>query len=269
VSQRASFRQLSRNHLRRFLRSGRKDDQEKEQDLLARERWSDVCKEIDVEIGKVYQTKFKKTVESGNSKEIWEAINPKGKTPLISGLTLPQWEQHFKAINYKGNPELISPTTEAVNAELDAKISVDEMLSVINGKKSGKSPGSDKVNYDVWKKFCENDKATDLLLIALNQILDGEKIPDTWRITELIVLYKGKGAIDDPNSYRGISLSQSVVKIFETIIAKRLYRWAEENNILPPNQAGFRKGYATLDQIFVFSGMLRKHKEEKKNCIQH
>ena len=59
--------------------------------------------------------------------------------------------------------------------------------------------------------------------------------------------------LDSPASFRPISLTSCVSKLFERIILFRLLFFLESNSILSPRQAGFRPGRSTLDQILFLS----------------
>ena len=59
--------------------------------------------------------------------------------------------------------------------------------------------------------------------------------------------------LDSPASFRSISLTSCVSKLFERIILSRLLFFLESNSILSPRQAGFRPGRSTLDQILYLS----------------
>ena len=59
--------------------------------------------------------------------------------------------------------------------------------------------------------------------------------------------------LDSPASFRPISLTSCVSKLFERIILSRLLFILESNSIFSPRQAGFRPGRSTLDQILYFS----------------
>ena len=59
--------------------------------------------------------------------------------------------------------------------------------------------------------------------------------------------------LDYPASFRPISLTYCVSKLFERIILSRLLFFLESNSILSPRQAGFRPGRSTLDQILFLS----------------
>lgn len=56
--------------------------------------------------------------------------------------------------------------------------------------------------------------------------------------------------MSDPSNFRGISLMNTMYKIFSIILNKRLYKWAEENIMLDEAQAGFRSGYSVVANIY-------------------
>ena len=59
--------------------------------------------------------------------------------------------------------------------------------------------------------------------------------------------------LDSLASFRPISLTSCVSKLFERIVLSRLFFFLESNSILSPRQAGFRPGRSTLDQILYLS----------------
>ena len=55
------------------------------------------------------------------------------------------------------------------------------------------------------------------------------------------------------NSYRPISISSCLGKVSERMINNRLTWWLETTGFLHKNQAGFRAGHRTEDQLFRLS----------------
>jgi hypothetical protein len=62
----------------------------------------------------------------------------------------------------------------------------------------------------------------------------------------------GSDRIDD----RPISLTSSVSKVFEKIILKRLNCYADEAELFPEEQAGFRKGRSPIEQAYILREVL-------------
>ena len=67
----------------------------------------------------------------------------------------------------------------------------------------------------------------------------------------IIPIYKNRGNKDDPKNYRPITIISCLGKLFTSILNERLNDFSREVNLICENQAGFRKGYSTLDNIFV------------------
>ncbi|GBN36250.1 RNA-directed DNA polymerase from mobile element jockey [Araneus ventricosus] len=74
-------------------------------------------------------------------------------------------------------------------------------------------------------------------------------IPTKWKTATIIPILKPGKDPTDPVSYRPISLLPSISKIAEHIILSRLNDFLEENNILIPDQFGFRKNLSTTHQL--------------------
>jgi hypothetical protein len=84
-----------------------------------------------------------------------------------------------------------------------------------------------------------------------NACLEGGRLPDLWRCTEIFLIYKGKGDVADPGSYRGIALMESCLKVYEKLLYNRLSSWAHSRGLIPDCQFGFRPRSSTLDAVFV------------------
>ena len=61
-----------------------------------------------------------------------------------------------------------------------------------------------------------------------------------------------------PDNYREISLLSIVSKVFTAVLNKRLYAWAEKEGKISKEQTGFRKGFSTIDHIFIFIAVAKR-----------
>ena len=66
--------------------------------------------------------------------------------------------------------------------------------------------------------------------------------PSIWKTFSIIPIYKMGKPLDSPASFRPISLTSCVSKLFERIILSHLHFFLESNFILSSRQAGFRRG---------------------------
>lgn len=62
------------------------------------------------------------------------------------------------------------------------------------------------------------------------------------------------GPSNNPGNYRGISITNTSYKVFTGVINKRLYDWSENQSKIDESQAGFRRGYSSIDNVFSTNG---------------
>ena len=102
------------------------------------------------------------------------------------------------------------------------------------------------------------------LLQIYNHSWEQGVLPQIWREATMIpILKKGK----DPkkaNSYRPVSLTSCVVKTMERIVNERLKWYLETENLLAPEQAGFRQFRSTEDQATYLSQEIEDAFQEQK-----
>ena len=93
----------------------------------------------------------------------------------------------------------------------------------------------------------------DFLLHIFNLSWSSHSFPSIWKTSSIISIHKIRKPLDSSASFRPISLTSCVSKLFERIILSRLLFFLESNSILSPCQAGFCPGWFTLDQILYLS----------------
>ena len=65
----------------------------------------------------------------------------------------------------------------------------------------------------------------------------------------MLPLYKGKGPLSEPDSYRGVALQSVVLKLYTYILNHRVGNWAETEGVIPDQQHGFRNNRSTITAI--------------------
>ncbi|GKE08372.1 hypothetical protein Tco_1411923 [Tanacetum coccineum] len=81
------------------------------------------------------------------------------------------------------------------------------------------------------------------LTCLFNKIFSSAKMPDKWRLSEVIPVYKNKGDAQACSNYRGIKVISHAMKLWERFIERRLKR---ETRVLE-NQFGFMSGRVLVD----------------------
>ena len=123
-----------------------------------------------------------------------------------------------------------------------------EFLAAASNLSSSSSTdtGPDKVAYPMLKHLPRS--GMDFLLYIFNFSWSLDSFPSIWKTSSIIPIHKMGKPLDSPASFRPISLTSCVSKLFECIILSRLLFFLESNCILSPRLAGFRPGRTTLDQ---------------------
>ena len=92
----------------------------------------------------------------------------------------------------------------------------------------------------------------------LNEILESQEIPETWREAKMIILHK-KGERRNIKNYKPISLLSHTYKLFTRTIQNRMEKVLDENQTR--EQAGFRKKYSTVDHLQALNQVTEKSEE--------
>jgi len=224
----------------------------------------------------VYQALFD---NKRNSSKMWDTVRRarqrKTKQPEISIST---WKDHFQNVlsnkstevpskeNENENPSESQPGTESeANVthipELDDPITEQEVRQAVRNLKQGKASGLDGICGE-FLKYSENI-VVPFLTKLFNKLYDMNVFPSDWCKSVIIPLFK-KGDDKIPDNYRGISLLSIVSKVFTAVLNKRIYTWAEKEEKISKEQAGFRKGYSTIDHIFTLVTMVKKKLNNKR-----
>ena len=77
-------------------------------------------------------------------------------------------------------------------------------------------------------------------------------------------MYKNKGSKADPDNYRGITILSCLGKLFTGTINYRLEQFLNDAGTIGPEQAGFRKGYSTIDHVFVLHNLINMYLHKGK-----
>lgn len=83
-----------------------------------------------------------------------------------------------------------------------------------------------------------------------NTIFESGIVPETLSQDYICHIFKNKGDPADAGNYRGITILSCFGKLFTCILNNRLFKYLEGLGLLCEEQAGFIKGYSTVDHIF-------------------
>ena len=151
---------------------------------------------------------------------------------------------HFAHIKsqHQLNPELFLPD----DSHLSDPISISEVYDALR-RCGNSSPGPDGIHYEMLRRLPL--MSLEGILALFNQSWSSGVVPHSWRRAIVAPILK-KGKLPSlPSSYRPISLTSTLCKLLERVIATRLRWFLESKNMLNQYQAGFRKGRGCVDHI--------------------
>ena len=200
-----------------------------------------------------------------DSSKFWSTIRGMGRNrPKMPFIPTETWHQHFQSVlnprlneNEQVSPPVIRLEPVISDDSLDKQITFEEVDNAIKNLKSRKAAGLDQIPPEFLK--AAGREVITFLVRLFNRVYDSGSFPSEWSNSIIVPIFK-KGEKDDPSNFRGISLLDITSKVFTAILTARITEWAELNGKLAKEQAGFRKGYSTVDHIFTLSQMA-------SNCV--
>ena len=205
------------------------------------------------------QPRWKRLFETNDSSTIWKAINWKGQI-TEKNIIKPDDEQfklHFEELlNADQNfaPELDLDDSPHIPV-LDNPFTLLELDDALKDLKTGKSymgicPGLLMRLPLVWLVF---------FLTLFNVAFQGMKYPVQWTYSKLITLFKSGNRLCCGN-YRGISIMDTLAKIYDKMILNRLTLWMSIDKC----QAGAQKGRGCIEQIMSLRLLIDMAKFKKR-----
>ncbi|PSN52531.1 hypothetical protein C0J52_14317, partial [Blattella germanica] len=192
-----------------------------------------------------------KEVEAATA-DSYLALRPKRPT-FTQTIGIDVLKEHLHNFLNKENKVTAYPV-EIIAIQKFPEITEEEIVTAIYSLKQKKTAGPDHI-------YNEHIKATHPLLIDLwvrlfNKCIELNNIPEQWRTSIVKILYKGKGDISLPDSYRGIALESNLFKSFTKILTNRII--ALTDHLIAKEQMGFRKGRSTLQAITNLMGSIEE-----------
>ena len=150
----------------------------------------------------------------------------------------------------------VSISFESDNKEdYNAAFTLRELREALSSCEST-APGADNITYNMIKHL--PDCAKVFLLKILNKIWETGIIPTSWKIAIVVPIKKPNKDPHQATSYRPISLTSCVCKLFEKMVNSRLMWHLEKHQLLSSVQFGFRKNRSTLDPLLRLSTQIQQ-----------
>lgn len=133
------------------------------------------------------------------------------------------------------------------NLSSDQQLSTYELTTIIKDIRAKGAPGPDNIT---------NKIITELPLSVISRLVDIfnasislSHIALTWKNANVTMVPKPQKNLKCVESYRPISLLNTLSKLLERVIKNRLECWIDRDNILSNNQCGFRRNHSTREHL--------------------
>ena len=178
-----------------------------------------------------------------------------GNVMVNSEAVLKRWKEYFgKLMNEENNRDPRTEEAEMVNKEVNC-ISREEVKNALRKMKKSEVAGPNELPVEVWK--CMGKMGIEFLTRLFNRLLMGEQMPEEWKRSVLILIYKNKGGTQCCGNYRGIKLMIHTMKVWERIIEAKI----KDGVVISKQQYEFMPGKGTTDAMFALRMLMEKYRE--------
>jgi len=214
------------------------------------------------------------SLKTSNPRQFWQTLQQlnDGKRDNCADKIAPGTWYNYLTRNNKAaaTHEENTKLSELINTEnigfneLDVSISEDELKEAIHKLKNNKSPGLDRVLNEMIKY--SDDNTHKIMLSLFNKIYSLSMYPSSWSHGYITNLFK-KGSTMDPQNYRSLTITSSLGKLFNSILATRLQKYLTEHNLIAREQIGFMKETSTSDHVFSLHTLINKYANKKSQKL--
>jgi hypothetical protein len=212
-------------------------------------------KEVEKDIYRVAKSRERKTRDITQVKCIKDAI---GRLLTKDEDIKNRWREYFDKIfnEDSGSSSIeLDISSDDLNRQFVRRIQESEVKDVLKRMKGGKTMGSDGMPIEVWRTL--GDVAIVWLTNLFNLIFRSNKMPDEWRQSILVPIFKNKGDVQSCINYRGIKLMSHTMKLWKRIIEHRLRGVTN----VTENQFGFISRRSTMEAIFLIRQLMERCRE--------
>ena len=133
-------------------------------------------------------------------------------------------------------------------------INIDMVKKAFSQMKAGKAPGLSGIVVEMNR--AAGDMGASMICDLAAAIIREGKVPSDWEQRFTVCLYKGKRDALERGNYRGLKLTEQVMKVLERIVNCLIRQVV---SIIDDSQFGFVQGRGTNDAIFVIRQLQEKY----------
>ena len=147
--------------------------------------------------------------------------------------------------------------TNVVEQPID-KVVRNEIVEAMPNMESGKATGTSEVS--VGMIVASGEIGVQVMMELCQRVLDDRGMPDEWKTSVIVPIFKGKSDVMSCGSYREVKLLEHAMKIVERVLERRIRTLVNLNKI----QFEFMPGKGTVDAIFIVRKMQEEYQKKNK-----
>ena len=167
------------------------------------------------------------------------------------------WKDHMEKIMNVENEWDQMAEADMVEGPVE-EVTYEEVVKAMNKMKLGKAAGPSEVNMDMI--MASGKFGVGVLKKLCQRVLDGKGMPEEWKTSVVVPIFKGKGDVMDCGAYRGVKLLEHAMKIVERVLEKRIRELVKVDDM----QFGFMPGKGTTDALFILRRMQEEFRGREK-----
>ena len=129
----------------------------------------------------------------------------------------------------------------------------NQILEAMQRMKSGEAIGPSEVIGEIQVK---------VIMELCHRVLDGRGMPDEWKTSVTVPIFKRKGVVMSCGSYKGVKLLEHAMKTVERVLERQIRTIVNLNKM----QFGFVPGKETADAIIIVRRMQEKYQKRTRSC---
>ena len=143
--------------------------------------------------------------------------NDAGEMSMSEDSKQKDWLEHYQRlpnVEFDWDPDHLSYQPPVERPRIP--ITTDMVKKAISQMKAGKAPGPSGILVEMIR--AAGGMGTSMIRDLAAAIIRDGKVPSDWEQSFIVCLYKGKGDALERGNYRGLKLTEQVMKILQRIV---------------------------------------------------
>ncbi|GJU19090.1 retrovirus-related pol polyprotein LINE-1 [Tanacetum coccineum] len=219
--------------------------------------YEDLYKKLDSKEGandiyKIAKARERKRRDIGNIGYIKEE---EGRTIVIEEDISKRWGEYssslFNERRPKGSVEVENSRQPLQFDYYYSRINQGEVRAALQKIGRNKVVGPDQIPIDTWR--CLGDEGVKWLTCLFNKIFSSAKMPDEWRLSEVIPIYKNKGDTQICSNYMGRSTTEAI-----HLLRNLMKKYRERQRDLHMGFLDLEKAYDSVPRELIWRSLINK-----------